>query len=437
MKKLICLVLLILLLCSCSQEKQAEVTTQAEIQSKPIVEHEYGFSLVNAPESDIESSPFDVDLGLWFGLETYTPAAQTDGCLYYIVENANSNMIYCYDRETEEATSLCKKENCNHDSKECPFYGELKMGVEMLNCYNGKLWWVSGEKLYSCDLDGSDTALMRDLGDEFINEAIIHRGYLYFKVQDSEMEGITSAYMGYLLKRVPLEDPAAPIETIFHKVANRGENWSGEFVPCGDMVYIIIYEVSRKSEYDYLYRYDAISGGEAELLYSGDLGEAMGVSPEGEMRYEYQNGIYRFNEESRAPELVFRIPEDDENLYRGRAYFANDVIVLEDSSGYENGTGIGYSIYSYNGDLISKGAFKDIEGLTPPETENCFVHYMGATSDKLFFTLYFTSGNTYTKGPKNETYTFIAEFPKFEESTPRMIYSYHYIYTGDTTIKLK
>ena len=118
MKKLICLVLLILLLCSCSQEKQAEVTTQAEIQSQPIVEHEYGFSLVNAPESDIESSPFDVDLGLWFGLETYTPAAQTDGCLYYIVENANSNMIYCYDRETEEATSLCKihRKSCQYST---------------------------------------------------------------------------------------------------------------------------------------------------------------------------------------------------------------------------------------------------------------------------------------------------------------------------------
>ncbi len=437
MKKLICLAFAILLFCSCSHQKPAEVTTESEIQSQPIVEREYGFSLVNSPEGDIENSPFDFDLGTRKDYMCSASATQTDDCLYYTVFGENGNMIYCYDRMTGETTSFCKKENCTHESEECPFYGKLKMSVEMLNCYDGKLWWISGEELYSCGLDGSDVALVRDLGDEFIHEALIHRGYLYFKVQDSEMEGITAAYSGYLLMRIPLEDPSAPIETVFHKVANRGEHWSGDFVPCGDMVYIIIYEVSRKSEYDYLYRYDAISSGEAELLYSGDLGKAMGFSPEGEMRYEYQNGIYRFNEESKAPELVFQIPEDDENLYRGHVYFANDAIVLADSSGYDNGTGIGYSIYSYDGVLICKGAFKDIEGLTPPETEDCYAHYMGATSDRLFFTLDFTSGNTYTKGPKNETYTFIAEFPKFEESTPRVIYSYHHIYTGDTTIRLK
>ncbi len=143
----------------------------------------------------------------------------TDGNTYYFINESNG-CVYFYEGDAEKAMPLCNRINCAHDNEECNAYFP-DTASDLLACYKGYLYIigyndeVNGAYLFRMSMDGTNRAKLCKLYDipdstfMYNCEAIVHRGYLYYRIPDYNL-----SEHDCIMYRVALEPDAKP-EAVF------------------------------------------------------------------------------------------------------------------------------------------------------------------------------------------------------------------------------
>lgn len=409
-KKLISIVLVVVLLCSCNPKDDLTKDGQTD------AEREYGYVATdNAIKIEEAINDHDSDLGMIFSGRNdmgLVSICETETAYYF----AHLGVLYSCDKETKISKALCQNEKCEHNDEACSAYIEYINGN--ISSYSGKLWWLTKDSIYCCDYDGSDRQLVRQIDSEHTSVVAFHRGYMYMDITDGS---------DFAVKRYDINSSSDE-----QVIINQGEY--GSFVPFEDTIYIATREGSTRT----LYRFDTLTS-DLETLYSGEFAvdvDRFCVSNEGELYFSGDEGAYKFDLTAKSFDLSVRLKSldpCDESFYN-ELFFDENVIVANDVNSFNANFETVYKIFDYSGNMIGKAVFKDIEGFEIPSTQNWMANYLGSGSEELFWRIRFHSGNDYTAGTPNETYHFIVAFPKYGDREPRVIYSYHNIYQGNTAI---
>ena len=169
--------------------------------------------------------------------------------------------ILYYDVKSGISGKLCGKNECDHTTMQCNAFINWQMPT--LQIYDRHLYWIEGGTLCRMELNGENRETVRKISvprNNFDPLFVIHRGYVYFGVSDTQVkEGTSSDH--YTITRYELENAEKEGEILFEK------DYNGSFVEwrlCGNTMYILVDDfVSNEGTAIYnreFYRYTAQKG---------------------------------------------------------------------------------------------------------------------------------------------------------------------------------
>ena len=144
---------------------------------------------------------------------------QSDGSGQYILMN---NYIYYYNNETKQMNPLCDKANCLHDMEtdstrrgECNAYIDktswnegtsVDPGYKFIQYYEGSIYYTIGSDVYRVSGDGTTKKkIFTTENGKAIISWLIHRGKLYYEVEEYSSEG-DNIYARGVLKQIGIRD---------------------------------------------------------------------------------------------------------------------------------------------------------------------------------------------------------------------------------------
>lgn len=187
------------------------------------------------------------------------PITKSETGYYFFLQN---RFLYYLDKESMQATPLCNKVNCLHnDRDECSAYFNTFQvpstiaGANIVQYYEDSLYMLLREEdqygallsnsLYKVSLDGTTREHLITFED-YANNWIIHRGYLYFsQVKYSDEIKDFTTYDSVSIKRLPINDLESEPMEIFN-TKNYYESVYGDypFTAYGDYLLLVVRPIS-------------------------------------------------------------------------------------------------------------------------------------------------------------------------------------------------
>ena len=171
-----------------------------------------------------------------------------------------NNLLYYIDRESQEATPLCNKPNCTHNSVDCNAYFNLFVNASsdtnnIVQYYDGNLYVVTkdeddmgnflGNTLYKVTPDGSTREKLLEFKDG-ISHWLIHKDYFYYS-QDKFADDIDSysVYDSFSIERCEVNNIKYEPEEIFNsKSYSDNLRDTFQFTAYDDYIYVPVCPIS-------------------------------------------------------------------------------------------------------------------------------------------------------------------------------------------------
>lgn len=316
---------------------------------------------------------------------------QSDGNGQYILMN---NYIYYYNNETEKLTPLCDKANCLHDMetdktrrKDCNAYIDRNLEddeilqydseYKYIQYYEGDIYYSLGSSIYCVSKNGSSKKKIYTVDSKRIVAWMIHRGKLYYEVEEHYYEG-ENVYSKAILSQVDMGSSMKEKNaiTIFETSEDTNLQAFGQLRAYKDKLVFSAICISRDFEMsdneswlqairekNYIYDCDAGKISEIETPEKQSDTDAIGsivflndkmlIKKYDNMQdAEYKTNIYSMDYDTKEVEVWLEGVAQDSGI---KTY--NDYVVIDDASiqyfEHDNMNSCNVEIYSSEGKKIS------------------------------------------------------------------------------------
>lgn len=254
MKKIICFILAVLLLCSCAKPNDYIVSPEF-YSSEFLVDYDQNRNL----------------------LPIFDGVCKSENAFYICSHNRKMTLEY-YDIASGTAAPLCAKPECDHTGDDCN--ASLSSSyAQGLSVYDKKLYWTAldfehGFSIFSASLDGTDRQAVRTLPESFAEldaYTIFHRGYVYLA------DSIGSISNGSTVTSVKVCAALIDGDEEFVIIDNKYKNGTNAYVSIqatANTLYIAITTNDLSENHLELYSWDSVTR-KLKLLYDDSVAIAV------------------------------------------------------------------------------------------------------------------------------------------------------------------